>query len=113
MPDAVDLYDDLEAAESAQCIQPEHLPRADHQPDSSSMRYDLGSDFSSMQQKQQLTDLTLTVDNSSCSWEVHKLVLASSSPFFRKLFEELLGRLLTSLQTSTPLCPISVGAECC
>ena len=85
MPDAVKMYSDLEAAEGAQCIWPQHLPQASLQPDNSSLRHGLGSDLSSMQQEKQLTDFTLSVSGSDEKWEVHKVVLASSSPFFKEL----------------------------
>ena len=90
----------------AQCIWPQHLPQQSLQPDISSMRYDLSHSLKSMQKQGRWTDLIIQVD--SRTWEVHRLVLATCSPFFDKL-----------LQCMTPgtvlpccICSLSILPEC-
>ena len=69
----------------AQCIWPQHLPQQLLQPDISSMRYNLSHSLKSMQKQGRRTDLIIQVD--SRTWEVHRLVLATCSPFFEQLLQ--------------------------
>ena len=75
-----DPYNDLQKAEGAQSIWPQRLPQPRDQPDTSCMRYDLGSNPRTMQKQRRLTDLTIQTEGGS--WELHRVVLGSCSPFF-------------------------------
>lgn len=69
-------YKDLEEARGAQCFWPQPKP------DTSLRRYAMGSMLRDMMKQGELTDLTLRVEGGT--WEVHRLLLADCSPFFRQ-----------------------------
>ena len=68
---------------TVQSMYPHYTPPADDEADTCSMRYELGSGLRELLQEREFTDLTLEVDGKS--WEVHRVVLASCSPFFKQL----------------------------
>ena len=69
--------------ETVQSIYPHYTPPADDEADASSMRYELGSDLRELLQERKFTDLTLQVEGKT--WEVHRLVLVSCSPFLKQV----------------------------
>ena len=83
----VEFQDEREhgASHIAHRITPHFTSPADDGPDISSMRYQLGSDLRKLAKKRQFTDLTLQVDGRR--WQVHRMVLASCSPFFKQLLQ--------------------------
>lgn len=66
-------------------IFPHYTSPADDEADTSSMRHGLGSGLKDLVEERQFTDLTLEVDGKT--WEVHRVVLASCSPFFKQLLQ--------------------------
>ena len=72
-------------ADTVYFISPQYTPPAGDEADTSSMRYELGSDLRGMLQERHFTDLTIQVDGRT--WEVHKVVLASCSPLFNQVLQ--------------------------
>ena len=66
-------------------ISPYYTLPADDEADTSSVRYQLGINLKDLVQERQFTDLTLQVEGKS--WEVHRVVLASCSPFCKQLLQ--------------------------
>lgn len=74
--------------ETVQSIYPHYTPPADDEADTSSMRYELGSNLRELLQEREFTDLTLQVEGKwRAPWEVRRLVLGSCSPFLKQVLQ--------------------------
>ena len=80
-----DEHDHGKASHTVHIISPQYTAPAEDGPDTTSMRYELGSDLRDLFQERQFTDLTLEVDGKR--WQVHRVVLASCSPFLKQLLQ--------------------------
>ena len=78
-------YGEGEVADLIQTICPRYRPPAEAEADSSSMRYELSNDLRESLQQREFTDLTIQVEGKR--WEVHRVVLASCSPFFKQVMQ--------------------------
>ncbi len=78
---------DYGAPQTVQVISLTPNAREADTPDTSTMRYNMVRDISSMLKRLELADTLLAVAGCGQQWRVHRIVLASASRVFREAFD--------------------------